>query len=160
MTRKKLKEAALDIFSEKSADAATAEDITEKADLGKGTLHRHFADKEEVVLVLVEDAIEHLIERIRSYLEEHENMEDVLGHFFNAHHVLMFHFFKEYRSCIKCVVFPKIRSNPMNLRPPQFWNKSAQKGVLLICVKIICRLKPDGTTGNGKSKTGYVHLTN
>lgn len=70
MTRKKLKDAALDVFSEKSVDAATVEDITEKADLGKGTLYRHFVDKEEVVLVLVEDAIEHLIERIRSYPEE------------------------------------------------------------------------------------------
>jgi AcrR family transcriptional regulator len=86
MTRKKLKDAALDVFSEKSVDAATVQDITEKADLGKGTLYRHFADKEEVVLVLVEDAIEHLIKRIRSYPEELENLEDVLEHFFNAHY--------------------------------------------------------------------------
>ncbi len=34
-TRKKLKEAALDVFSEKSVDAATVEEITEKAELGK-----------------------------------------------------------------------------------------------------------------------------
>lgn len=86
MTRKKLKEAALDVFSEKSVDAATVEDITEKADLGKGTLYRHFADKDEVVLVLVEDAIEHLIERIRSCPEKPGNLEDALGHFFNAHY--------------------------------------------------------------------------
>jgi AcrR family transcriptional regulator len=45
-TRKKLKEAALDVFSEKSVDAATVEEITEKADLGKGTLYQHFEDKE------------------------------------------------------------------------------------------------------------------
>jgi len=86
MTRKKLKEAALDVFSEKSFDAATVEDITEKANLGKGTLYRHFADKEEVVLVLVEDAIEHLIERLRSYPDEPETLEDVLEHFLNAHY--------------------------------------------------------------------------
>ena len=86
MTRKKLKEAALDVFSEKSLDAATVEDITEKANLGKGTLYRHFADKEEVVLVLVEDAIEHLIERLRSYPDEPETLEDVLEHFLNAHY--------------------------------------------------------------------------
>ena len=86
MTQKKLKDAALDVFSEKSVDAVTVEDITEKADLGKGALYRHFADKEEMVLVLVEDAIEHLIERIRSYPEEPENLEDVFEHFFNAHY--------------------------------------------------------------------------
>ncbi|MHC4412691.1 MAG: TetR/AcrR family transcriptional regulator [Planctomycetota bacterium] len=36
-TRKKLKDAALDIFSEQSIDATTVQDITEKADVGKGT---------------------------------------------------------------------------------------------------------------------------
>ena len=86
VTRKKLKEAALDVFSEKSVDAATVEDITEKANLGKGTLYRHFADKEEVVLVLVEDAIENLIKRLRSYPKQPENLEDVLEHFLNAHY--------------------------------------------------------------------------
>ena len=35
-TRNKLKEAALDAFSEKSIDAVTVEEITEKADVGKG----------------------------------------------------------------------------------------------------------------------------
>jgi len=34
-TRKKLKKAALDVFSEKSIDSATVEEITEKADVGK-----------------------------------------------------------------------------------------------------------------------------
>ena len=86
MTRKKLKEAALDVFSEKSVDAATVEDITEKADLGKGTLYRHFTDKQEVVLVLVEDAIEHLIERLRSYPDEPKTLEDILEHCLNAHY--------------------------------------------------------------------------
>jgi len=76
----------LDIFSEKSVDAATVENITEKAHIGKGTLYRHFADKEEVVLVLVENAIKHLIERLRSYPDEPETLEDVLEHFLNAHY--------------------------------------------------------------------------
>lgn len=85
-TRKKLKEAALNIFTEKSVDAATVEEITEKAGLGKGTLYRHFSDKEEIVITLVEEAIEHLIERIRSYDCEPENLEDMLEHLLNAHY--------------------------------------------------------------------------
>jgi AcrR family transcriptional regulator len=84
-TRRKLKEAALDVFCEKGFEATTVEDITEKADLGKGTLYRHFADKEEMVITLVEEAIEHLIERLRSYPEKPETLEDVLEHFLNAH---------------------------------------------------------------------------
>ena len=85
-TRNKLKEAALDVFSEKSIDAATVEEITEKADLGKGTLYRHFEDKEEIVVTLVQEAVEHLIEIIRAYSTEPETIEDMLEHLLNAHY--------------------------------------------------------------------------
>ena len=85
-TRKKLKEAALDVFSEKSVDAATVEEITEKADVGKGTLYQHFDDKEEIVVTLVEEAVEHLIEIIRAYSAPPETLEDMLEHLLNAHY--------------------------------------------------------------------------
>ena len=85
-TRKKLKEAALDAFSEKSIDSVTVEEITEKADVGKGTLYQHFDDKEEVVFTLVEEAIEHLIERIRAYDSAPATLEDMLEHLLNVHY--------------------------------------------------------------------------
>ena len=85
-TRRKLKEAALDVFSEKSVDAATVEEITEKADLGKGTLYQHFEDKEEIVITLVEEAVEHLIEILRAYSSEPQTLEEMLEHLLNAHY--------------------------------------------------------------------------
>ncbi len=85
-TRKKLKKAALDVFSEKSVDAATVEEITEKADVGKGTLYQHFEDKEEIVITLVDEAVEHLIERIRAYDSVPETLEDMLEHLLNSHY--------------------------------------------------------------------------
>ncbi len=85
-TRKRLKRAALDVFSEKSVDAATVEEITEKADVGKGTLYQHFNDKEEIVVTLVDEAVEHLIERIQSYESSPETLEDMLEHLLNAHY--------------------------------------------------------------------------
>jgi AcrR family transcriptional regulator len=85
-TRKKLKRAALNVFTEKSIDAATVEEITEKADVGKGTLYQHFNDKEEIVVTLVDEAVEHLIERIRSYESPPETLEDMLEHLLNAHY--------------------------------------------------------------------------
>jgi len=85
-TRRKLKEAALDAFSEKSIDAVTIEEITDKADVGKGTLYQHFEDKEEIVVTLVEDAVEHLIEYIRAYSSEPETLEEMLEHLLNAHY--------------------------------------------------------------------------
>jgi len=85
-TRKKLKEAALDVFSEKGIEAATVEDITEKADLGKGTLYRYFTDKEEMIVTLIEEAIDNLINRLHFYPVRPESLEDVLYHFLNAHY--------------------------------------------------------------------------
>lgn len=85
-TRKKLKKAALDVFSEKSIDATTIEEITEKADLGKGTLYQHFEDKEAIVVTLVDEAVEHLIERIRSYESPPESLENMLEHLLDAHY--------------------------------------------------------------------------
>ena len=85
-TRKRLKRAALDVFSGKSVDATTVEDITEKADLGKGTLYQHFADKEEIVVTLIDDAVGHLVERICSYESRPDTLEEMLEHLLNAHY--------------------------------------------------------------------------
>ena len=85
-TRSKLKQAALDVFSEKSFDAATVEEITEKADVGKGTLYQHFDDKEQIVITLIHEAIEHLIERIRSFKKQPETLEKMLEHLLNVHY--------------------------------------------------------------------------
>jgi len=85
-TRKKIKDAALDMFSEQSIDATTVEDITEKADVAKGTLYQHFDDKEEIVVTLIEDAVDHLIKRIRAYDPAPETLEDMLEHLLNAHY--------------------------------------------------------------------------
>jgi len=85
-TRKRLKKAALDVFSEKSIDAATVEEITEKADVAKGTLYQHFEDKEEIVITLVDEAVDHLIECMRSYDSPPENLEDMLEHLLSAHY--------------------------------------------------------------------------
>ena len=85
-TRKRLKAAALDAFSEKSIDAVTVEEITDKADLGKGTLYQHFDDKEEIVVTLVEEALDHLVERMRSYDCPPETLEGMLEHLLNVHY--------------------------------------------------------------------------
>lgn len=85
-TRKRLKKAALDVFTEKGVDAATVEEITEKADVGKGTLYQHFEDKDEIVVTLVEEAVKHLIRRIRSYDSVPETLERMLEHLLNAHY--------------------------------------------------------------------------
>lgn len=91
-TRKKLLDAALAVFSELGVDAATIDVITERADLGKGTFYRHFTDKYDIAGELVEQAIDHLVGRLREVEEQPTaSLEDVLEHFLNAHYAFFRH---------------------------------------------------------------------
>ncbi len=113
-TRKKLKKAALDIFSEKSIDAATVEEITEKADVGKGTLYEHFADKEGIVVTLVEEAIEHLIEHMRSYDRQPESLEDMLEHLLKAHYEFSVNSKEEFLLLFQGKLLVKLQSDTLD----------------------------------------------
>jgi len=55
-TRKKLNDLALDIFSEKTVDTTTIEEITKKADVGTGTWVQHVSSKEGIVVSLGDDS--------------------------------------------------------------------------------------------------------
>lgn len=53
-TREKIFRAALQLFSERGLNGTTVEDITEAADVGKGTFFNYFQNKEQVLSVLAE----------------------------------------------------------------------------------------------------------
>ncbi len=53
-TRKKLLDAARVVFAEKGLDSTTIAEITERADVGKGTFYYHFNDKEGVIVALIQ----------------------------------------------------------------------------------------------------------
>jgi AcrR family transcriptional regulator len=56
-TRKQLIEAAVQLVLEKGYAAVTIQDITDRADLGRGTFYIHFKDKEEAVWSAIEDGL-------------------------------------------------------------------------------------------------------
>ena len=85
-TRKKLEIAALEVFTEYGMDAATIDDITQRADLGKGTFYRHFKDKYEIATILVEKAIDELIARLKTHGKNPENLTDALEHLLDVHY--------------------------------------------------------------------------
>ena len=93
-TRRKLLQAALVLFSEKGVDATTIEEITEAADLGKGTLYRHFSSKDELMVALIEDAVDRLVIRLRGKGERRANLQQALERLLDAHLT----FFRENRS--------------------------------------------------------------
>jgi len=113
-TRTRLKQAALDIFEVKSIDATTIEEITERADVGKGTLYQHFEDKEEIVITLVEEAVNHLIERIRAYDKKPKSLQDMLEHLLNAHYEFFVNAGKEFILLFQGKLLLKLQSNTLD----------------------------------------------
>ncbi|MCZ7545815.1 MAG: TetR/AcrR family transcriptional regulator [Anaerolineae bacterium] len=59
-TRARLLDAARRVIVARGFDATTIADITEAADLGKGTFYLHFTDKEDLTKALVLDGLEAL----------------------------------------------------------------------------------------------------
>jgi AcrR family transcriptional regulator len=92
--RKKLKESGLDVFTEKGVYETTIEDITESADLGKGTFYSHFDNKDVLFVELLEDSAEKLIDLIKSFCAQAgvQSPKNILERLLNAH----IKFFKEY----------------------------------------------------------------
>lgn len=80
----------MEVFSESGVDAATIEDITQRADLGKGTFYRHFSDKSEVMASLVENAIDKLTGKLQDKSDA-GSLEEVLEHIIDVH----YRFFRE-----------------------------------------------------------------
>lgn len=56
-TNKQLLEVARQLFSEKGIYWAKVEDITERADLGKGTFYKYFDSKEAIIHALLEEGL-------------------------------------------------------------------------------------------------------
>jgi len=73
------------MFGEKGVNATTIEDITERADVGKGTFYRHFDNKKAVMTALAEEAVERLVAGIRSGPAPAAGLEGILEHLVNAH---------------------------------------------------------------------------
>lgn len=113
-TRQKIKKAALDVFTEKSIDAATVEDITEKADLGKGTLYHHFGDKSEIIIALVEDAVTHLIEYIRPSEEAPKSLEEMLEFLLDGHYRFLLESHEEFLLLFQGRVMVKLQSDHLD----------------------------------------------
>lgn len=59
-TRKLLIESAVQLVLEKGYETITIQDITDRADLGRGTFYIHFRDKEDVLWTAIQDLIKEM----------------------------------------------------------------------------------------------------
>jgi AcrR family transcriptional regulator len=69
MTREKILEAAAKIFSEKGYHAASMSDIAGAVNLQKASLYHHVDSKQEILLSLLDEALDLVIGRINDVLE-------------------------------------------------------------------------------------------
>lgn len=81
-TKEKIFKAALSLFLEKGFENTTVEEITEKADVGKGTFFNYFPRKESVLIYLRERRMETIQEAFRETLSEDLAIEVILKRIF------------------------------------------------------------------------------
>ena len=65
MSRNEILRAAAQIFQEKGYHAASMQDIAEAVELKKGSLYHHVSSKQEILLALLDEALDLIIERLQ-----------------------------------------------------------------------------------------------
>ncbi|MGD0938395.1 MAG: TetR/AcrR family transcriptional regulator [Terracidiphilus sp.] len=81
-TRVKLFRCALQLFAERGFSSVTVEDITEAADVGKGTFFNYFESKDHVLGVMAEIQLGKVGEALALAVEGKQKIQSVLHHLF------------------------------------------------------------------------------
>jgi len=84
-TRQALTQMALELFCEKGIYWTKIEDITEKADVGKGTFYQYFKAKEDLLRALLSDGLQALFDRTEAAIKPSKHGPEVLGAAVRAH---------------------------------------------------------------------------
>ena len=85
VTRQKLLDAARTVFSEKGLDLTTIDDITERADVGKGTFYYHFSTKEGLIKELIKSMLTGMLALINERCADKKELPEVLDSMIGAH---------------------------------------------------------------------------
>jgi AcrR family transcriptional regulator len=81
-TRRRIFDAAIALFRERGFEATTVDDITERADVGRGTFFNHFPRKDAVLAFLSEERSREAEENLSLLLEAPEPMRAKLQHIY------------------------------------------------------------------------------
>lgn len=118
-TRARLLQAALSAFGEKGVEATTIEDVTERADLGKGTFYRHFVSKEDIVITLIAESVQRLMQEIRKSVAARQGLPEVLAGMLQAHTTFFMHHRAEFVLLFQGRLLLKLeREDPAGLEQP------------------------------------------
>lgn len=84
-TRRRLMDAARAVFVEKGLDLARIDEITNRADVGKGTFYYHFRTKDGIVREVIKDVMHGLVEAITDKCREAKDVGELLDRLIGAH---------------------------------------------------------------------------
>jgi AcrR family transcriptional regulator len=84
-TRSKLTESARGLFAEKGLDLVTVDDITERADVGRGTFYYHFNDTGDLISDLMKEVLTDLIAQIEVACADETELTGLLDAMIKAH---------------------------------------------------------------------------
>jgi len=84
-TRARLLEAARAVIAEKGMDLTTIDDITRRADLGRGTFYYHFGTKSRLVNELIQSIINELNSELEKKCLGHDELPEMLDAIIGAH---------------------------------------------------------------------------
>lgn len=85
VTRQKLLNAARDVFADRGLDLARIDEITDRADVGKGTFYYHFSGKEELINELIKQVMGELAEAVEVRCKGINKIEDLLDTMISSH---------------------------------------------------------------------------
>ncbi len=85
VSREKLLQAARLVFSEKGMDATRIDEITERADLGKGTFYNHFTGKGDLIRHLMKDVLDELAGDLNEHCREQSELPQLLDAIIMVH---------------------------------------------------------------------------
>src|SRR5258708_7237284 len=78
-TRQRLFEAAAQVFQEQGIGAASIDAIAEAAGLTRGALYSNFANKDELIVAMLEDHVDRSVQHHREMLTRHPEPVDFLA---------------------------------------------------------------------------------
>ncbi|MCG5052899.1 MAG: TetR/AcrR family transcriptional regulator [Myxococcales bacterium] len=83
-TRRALLDAAMELFAERGVYATRLEDITERADLGKGAFYNYFESKDALIAELISEGVQRLSVNLQG-LDPEKPFNDRVGFVITAH---------------------------------------------------------------------------
>ncbi|MDP8214423.1 MAG: TetR/AcrR family transcriptional regulator [Candidatus Euphemobacter frigidus] len=84
-TRNKLLDAARSLFAEKGFNLTSIDDITKRADVGKGTFYYHFSNWEEIIEALVTRMLDELLAVMEENCRDISDLKGILDALIGAH---------------------------------------------------------------------------